>query len=999
MVKLSFRQSNKDKFSDERLRDIFETIALKESKRGNNHAEYDLKFLKERVASGENVENLIPDTFALFKQVALANGLKVNEEHFRSALAMLDGVAVELLFEKDRLIVIGLLVLYYSIVGQKSHIFSASINHSKIAYDVLSPIYNQIGLKNVLHISQSSSWWQSQNWAVVFSAFELAIQSDIRCIHELRSDILAAYGKKEVVFLNNLDDQLITNAGNYYYIYQEEEESLEFFREISRFVEGLSEVGYQVDGTNRKVSLTNTGEFLAAKFFGIGNIRLPEHSRLLYFIETALYARQYLKEGTDYKIRDNEIVLLDVETGQVKEGYIYSKGLHQILEARHGVKEFYKTKKDLIKILAEDFITQYQTVHVISSQAIFWAESYNFLYNQKKDELPKRLVKGQRSLPDFFVGSLQSAYEHLKNDIRRLRENTVVVCCETNQMVQELEAYLMVEGVMFQSLTDVDLKSLLPLDLRGRCFVGQSRELRDGLLKLFGTQQFMSSILVLDSRYQATDGLLKEVAVGQDRELEFRRYIVSPNKLGDIGENRFIQSQSEKKFKKTHQTELFRHNQFSRQFSCITNENISARCRIKHSQSDSRIYLKQLLKDISAHAKIHLDTLDEHLIALVPSNILCIDKEEKLSRSLYQWLLELVENKKESSKSYPQNLLINFLKELLMNMSYRRQQLEWLMEDKKLSLKEYEEALALECKSVLRLEQSKFLRKLLESHSQANRSTLTYEEKSFKNGDCYRGFVSTQGVLSGAGTYIQVGGQSYSGLFKDGKFSGVGTVTTSAGEKLFGIWQNGRLKKPMLEQEMLANQVTECLTFIKNSSYEGQAIGSVYNGFGRLTWSDQSVYEGQWKDGKRHGTGTMVFSNNAIYEGEWLEDNYSGKGKMIYSDGAIYDGEWLEGNYSGRGKMTYSDGTVYDGEWLEGKYSGKGKYTWPNGSYYQGEFLVGLFHGTGKKSDADGRIIQEGYFTKGKFARTISSFDGKSDTKTVKIDVTFPFLSIEDNLS
>ena len=54
----------------------------------------------------------------------------------------------------------------------------------------------------------------------------------------------------------------------------------------------------------------------------------------------------------------------------------------------------------------------------------------------------------------------------------------------------------------------------------------------------------------------------------------------------------------------------------------------------------------------------------------------------------------------------------------------------------------------------------------------------------------------------------------------------------------------------------------------------------------------KAIYEGQWLGGLRHGTGKMKWPDGATYQGEW-DFNQAGKeGKFFYPNGDIYEGGW-----------------------------------------------------------------------------------------------------------
>lgn len=75
--------------------------------------------------------------------------------------------------------------------------------------------------------------------------------------------------------------------------------------------------------------------------------------------------------------------------------------------------------------------------------------------------------------------------------------------------------------------------------------------------------------------------------------------------------------------------------------------------------------------------------------------------------------------------------------------------------------------------------------------------------------------------------------------------------------------------------------------------------------------------------------------------------------------------DFIEDKIEGNGKtMGY-----YEGAWKAGKYHGEGRVVWGStGCSYEGEWLNGMMHGYGvKRDDRSGKILQEGFWARGKF--------------------------------
>ena len=54
----------------------------------------------------------------------------------------------------------------------------------------------------------------------------------------------------------------------------------------------------------------------------------------------------------------------------------------------------------------------------------------------------------------------------------------------------------------------------------------------------------------------------------------------------------------------------------------------------------------------------------------------------------------------------------------------------------------------------------------------------------------------------------------------------------------------------------------------------------------------KAIYDGEWLGGMRHGTGRIKWSDGSIYQGQWCFNVPGNEGKFFYCNGDIYEGGW-----------------------------------------------------------------------------------------------------------
>ncbi|XP_053408505.1 radial spoke head 1 homolog isoform X2 [Mercenaria mercenaria] len=127
-------------------------------------------------------------------------------------------------------------------------------------------------------------------------------------------------------------------------------------------------------------------------------------------------------------------------------------------------------------------------------------------------------------------------------------------------------------------------------------------------------------------------------------------------------------------------------------------------------------------------------------------------------------------------------------------------------------------------------------------------------------------------------------------------------------------------------------------TLPNGDTYEGLYENGKRHGHGVYRFKNGSRYTGEYIKNKKHGNGTFIYPDGSRYEGSWVDDQRCGFGKYFYVNGDTYEGEWLNHVRHGQGSYTYAaTGTKYVGTWNLGKRDGHGELVHANHKY------VGVF--------------------------------------------------------
>src|SRR5436190_18689629 len=82
--------------------------------------------------------------------------------------------------------------------------------------------------------------------------------------------------------------------------------------------------------------LTDEGVGVVEQGLGVQN--MADDVEMMHHITAALKARYAYRLDVEYVVKDNQVIIVDENTGRLMFGRRYSDGLHQAIEAKEGVK-------------------------------------------------------------------------------------------------------------------------------------------------------------------------------------------------------------------------------------------------------------------------------------------------------------------------------------------------------------------------------------------------------------------------------------------------------------------------------------------------------------------------------------------------------------------------------------------------------------------------------------------------------------------------------------
>ena len=200
--------------------------------------------------------------------------------------------------------------------------------------------------------------------------------------------------------VDEIDSCLIDEARTPLVISGAVEDKTNQYIAINKLVKNLSKECYEIDEKDKNILLTNIGIDNVEKIFsnaGIlknNNLYSPENLSLLHHVNQALRANHLFENGRDYIIKDNQVIIIDEQTGRQLPGRRFGDGLHQSIEAKEKV-EVRAENQTLASITYQNYFKLYSKISGCTGTAITEAAEFYEIYKLPVISIPtnKKMIR------------------------------------------------------------------------------------------------------------------------------------------------------------------------------------------------------------------------------------------------------------------------------------------------------------------------------------------------------------------------------------------------------------------------------------------------------------------------------------------------------------------------------------------------------------------------------------------------------------------------------
>jgi preprotein translocase subunit SecA len=221
--------------------------------------------------------------------------------------------------------------------------------------------------------------------------------------------------------VDEVDSVLIDEARTPLIISAPDMEPTDKYYKFAELIQKLNpDTDFTVDEKTKSASLTEHGIARMEKILGVVNLYEKDFDTI-HHMENALRAKTLFKKDTDYIVKDDQVIIVDENTGRLMFGRRWSDGMHQAVEAKEGVK-IQQESKTLATISFQNYFRMYDTLSGMTGTAATEAEEFKKIYKLDVIVIPTHRDNAREDSADVIYKNLAAKYTAVAAEISKMQK-------------------------------------------------------------------------------------------------------------------------------------------------------------------------------------------------------------------------------------------------------------------------------------------------------------------------------------------------------------------------------------------------------------------------------------------------------------------------------------------------------------------------------------------------------------------------------------------------
>ncbi len=422
--------------------------------------------LKQRLADGETLEDILCDAFAAIREADdRVLGKRPFDVQLLGGILLHQGRIAEMKTGEGKTLVATMPAYLNALAGKGVHVVTVNDYLARRDSEEMGRVYAFMGLSTGVVVHGLTSQQKKEAYAA-----DITYGTNNEFGFDYLRDNMVVYKEKMVqrghhfAIVDEVDSILIDEARTPLIISGAGQKSTDLYERANTLVRTMIkqvrkevdhreetddvEADYLVDEKGRNSILTPRGVKRAEAFFGVENLNDPENSELAHHVKQAIHAWGVMKRDVDYVVNENGVMIVDTFTGRIMPGRRYSDGLHQAIEAKEGVK-VQKENRTLASITFQNYFRMYKKLSGMTGTALTEDMEFREIYSLDVVEVPTNKPMIRKDQNDVVYKNVRGKYNAIIAQIEACHEKgqPVLVGTVSVDKSEELSAMLKKRGI------------------------------------------------------------------------------------------------------------------------------------------------------------------------------------------------------------------------------------------------------------------------------------------------------------------------------------------------------------------------------------------------------------------------------------------------------------------------------------------------------------------------------------------------------------------------
>ena len=499
--------------------------------------------LKKRLENGETLDDILPDAFAVCREVSdRVLGTRHYPVQIIGGIVLHQGRIAEMKTGEGKTQTAVLAAYLNALSGKGVHIVTVNDYLARRDSEWMGKVYRFLGLTVGLIVHDMDNAGRKAAYAA-----DITYGTNNEFGFDYLRDNMVIYKENKVqrghnfAVVDEVDSILIDEARTPLIISGQGDKSTDLYNKADHFAKTLrlvkvaelndkedndelyKDADYIVDEKAKTATLTPSGVKKAEAYFGLENLTDAANITLQHHINQAIKARGVMQKDIDYVVKDGEAIIVDEFTGRLMYGRRYNEGLHQAIEAKEGVKVA-RESKTLATITFQNFFRLYNKLSGMTGTAMTEEAEFREIYKLDVIEIPTNRPMVRKDMPDVVYKTEKGKFNAVIEDIaaHHQKGQPILVGTISIEKSEQLSALLRKRGIKHEVLNakyhDKEAEIVAQAGKLGAVTIATNMAGRGTDIKLGGNAEFMAKAEM--RRMQFSEELIGEAAAYSETDDE-----------------------------------------------------------------------------------------------------------------------------------------------------------------------------------------------------------------------------------------------------------------------------------------------------------------------------------------------------------------------------------------------------------------------------------------------------------------------------------------------